>query len=247
MPKLIVILSGHVCAGKSTLATKLADEFGFRHVKTWSFIKARGEHLKLERTALQDFGELLDIKTGGAWVRDDLQRIVHSEPADALIVVDSVRHPGQVEFLRKAYGRRIVHVHLTANIKELECRYAERLKRRTDITELKSYTDVLANKTEANVEILSETADVVINSDWCNEDDIVVRVASHLGWYGREYLRLVDVMIGGQYGSEGKGQVASYLSSEYDLLVRVGGPNAGHKVKVPGTNSVFTFRHLATN
>jgi adenylosuccinate synthase len=73
---------------------------------------------------------------------------------------------------------------------------------------------------------------------------IVVRVASHLGWYGREYLRLVDVLVGGQYGSEGKGQVASYLSHEYDLLIRVGGPNAGHKVKIPGTNKAFTFRHL---
>jgi adenylosuccinate synthase len=102
----------------------------------------------------------------------------------------------------------------------------------------------LENKTEANVEKLADIADIVINSDRCSEEDIVVRVASHLGWYGREYLRLVDVLVGGQYGSEGKGQVASYLASEYDLLIRVGGPNAGHKVKIPGTAQSFTFRHL---
>jgi adenylosuccinate synthase len=46
----------------------------------------------------------------------------------------------------------------------------------------------------------------------------------------REYLRLVDVLVGGEYGSEGKGHIASHLAGEYDLLVRVGGPNAGHKV-----------------
>jgi adenylosuccinate synthase len=40
----------------------------------------------------------------------------------------------------------------------------------------------------------------------------------------------VDVLIGGEYGSEGKGHIASHLAREYDLLVRVGGPNAGHKV-----------------
>ena len=40
----------------------------------------------------------------------------------------------------------------------------------------------------------------------------------------------VDVVVGGQYGSEGKGQIVAYLAREYDLLVRVGGPNAGHKV-----------------
>lgn len=42
--------------------------------------------------------------------------------------------------------------------------------------------------------------------------------------------RLVDVLVGGQYGSEGKGHDASYLAPEYDLLIRSGGPNAGHRV-----------------
>ncbi len=244
MAKQIIILSGHVCTGKTTLAEKLSNEFGFKHVKTSTFIIARGSDLRLDRTVLQEFGEMLDKKTSGAWVRDDLQKIERNEPQDALIVVDAIRHPGQIKFLRRAYSRRIVHVHLTANRKELERRYVERQKCGSDIAELASYAAVLANATESKVETLADTADVVVNSDLCNPDDIVVRVASHLGWYGREYLRSVDVLVGGQYGSEGKGQVAAYLSSEYDLLVRVGGPNAGHKVKIPGTNEVFTFRHL---
>jgi hypothetical protein len=42
--------------------------------------------------------------------------------------------------------------------------------------------------------------------------------------------QLVDVLIGGQYGSEGKGNNAYRLAPEYDVLMRVGGPNAGHKV-----------------
>jgi adenylosuccinate synthase len=41
---------------------------------------------------------------------------------------------------------------------------------------------------------------------------------------------LVDVLIGGQYGSEGKGHIAAFLAPEYDYLLRVGGPNAGHKI-----------------
>lgn len=243
MAKQIVLLSGHVCAGKSTLAANLATRFNFRHVKTWSFIQARGENLSLDRTTLQDFGQKLDEKTKGAWVRDDLQKIEREE-SNTLILVDSVRHPGQIDALRKSYGRRIIHVHLTATRAELERRYKERLQAKTDITELKTYAEVLENRTEAAVENLQQNADIVIHTDRCNENDVVIRVASHLGWYGREYLRLVDVLIGGQYGSEGKGQVASYLASEYDLLIRVGGPNAGHKVKIPGTNDAFTFRHL---
>ena len=244
MAKQIVILSGHVCSGKSTLAAKLAERFDFRHVKTWNFIKARGQNLSLDRASLQEFGERLDQKTKGEWLRDDLQKIERQENSAKLIVVDSVRHLGQIDALRRAYGRRIVHVHLTAAKPELELRYKKRLETKTDIAELRTYAQVLANKTEAAVEDLAQIADIVIDSGRSNEQDVVIRVASHLGWYGREYLRLVDVLIGGQYGSEGKGQVASYLASEYDLLIRVGGPNAGHKVKIPGTNDVFTFRHL---
>ena len=40
----------------------------------------------------------------------------------------------------------------------------------------------------------------------------------------------MDVLVGGQYGSEGKGNIADYLAPEYAVLMRVGGPNAGHKV-----------------
>lgn len=38
----------------------------------------------------------------------------------------------------------------------------------------------------------------------------------------------VDILIGGQYGSEGKGVVAAEIAPKYVLSVRVGGPNAGH-------------------
>lgn len=53
--------------------------------------------------------------------------------------------------------------------------------------------------------------------------------------------RLVDVIIGGQFGSEGKGHVAFQLAPKYDVLVRVGGPNAGHIVP---TEPPYTHRQL---
>jgi len=52
----------------------------------------------------------------------------------------------------------------------------------------------------------------------------------------------VDVLVGGQYGSEGKGNVVAFLAPEYDVLVRVGGPNAGHTVYAQPEKEVF--RHL---
>ncbi|MDQ6770336.1 MAG: adenylosuccinate synthetase [Gemmatimonadota bacterium] len=46
-------------------------------------------------------------------------------------------------------------------------------------------------------------------------------------------------MVGGQYGSEGKGNIAAYLAPEYEVLVRVGGPNAGHTVYEEPQNVKF--------
>lgn len=39
---------------------------------------------------------------------------------------------------------------------------------------------------------------------------------------------LVDVIVGMQWGSEGKGKIAAYLSRSYEAMVRSGGPQAGH-------------------
>jgi adenylosuccinate synthase len=40
----------------------------------------------------------------------------------------------------------------------------------------------------------------------------------------------VDVVIGGQYGSEAKGKICGYLSMEYKAAVRGGAENAGHSI-----------------
>lgn len=40
----------------------------------------------------------------------------------------------------------------------------------------------------------------------------------------------LTVVIGGQYGSEGKGKICSYLAQEADVAIRAGGPNSGHTV-----------------
>ena len=40
----------------------------------------------------------------------------------------------------------------------------------------------------------------------------------------------IAVLVGGQYGSEGKGAIAAHIAREYDMHVRVGSPNAGHTI-----------------
>src|SRR5688500_4038029 len=57
----------------------------------------------------------------------------------------------------------------------------------------------------------------------------------------------VTVIIGGQYGSEGKGKVAHYLArrSQANIVVRTGGPNAGHTA-VDSNNTPVVLRQLPT-
>ncbi len=239
MVKQIVLLSGPVGSGKTTLCCQLEEHFGLASLKTKDYILEQGKRLKLERTALQRYGDRLDRQTQGTWVRDALVRLVSTLNDEATIVVDAVRIEAQIEAIRRAYGPRVFHVHLTAPEDVLADRYSSRT---TDVKELRKYEDVRKNKTEKQIEELARIADVVIDTVRCTERDVFVKAASHLGLYGREYLRLVDVLVGGQWGSEGKGNIVSYMAREYDVLVRVGGPNAGHKVYEEP--EPYTFHHL---
>lgn len=237
----IVILSGPIASGKSTLCTELVDHFEFKLVKTNELLRILGEgNIEFERVALQKFGEEQDKTTNGDWVRQALSKMIEDGhiDIDSRIVVDSARIEQQIEALRRAYGNRVVHIHLTAPDEVLEHRFNGRTKKR--FTEATTFQITQKDPTETGVRKLADIADVVINTDRCLDKDVVTRVASHLGFYGRESNRLVDVMIGGQYGSEGKGHMASFLAPEYDILMRVGGPNAGHKVFHPR----YTFHHL---
>lgn len=53
----------------------------------------------------------------------------------------------------------------------------------------------------------------------------------------------VSIIIGGQYGSEGKGKIADFWAKKMNAsaVVRVGGPNSGHTVyTAEGKRMAFT-------
>lgn len=49
----------------------------------------------------------------------------------------------------------------------------------------------------------------------------------------------LTVLVGGQYGSEGKGAIAAHVAKDYDVHVRVGSPNAGHTIYWSGEKHVM--------
>jgi adenylosuccinate synthase len=243
MARLVVVLSGAVSSGKSTLADRLAERYGVNVVHTKDILLP---HLRRQgrptRLQLQRVGDRLDKQTKGSWVAEAVSRAAADMPEDAVVLVDSVRRLEQIEGLRAGFGRQVVHVHLTAPQLELAKRYAKRSGRGA-VAELSSYEDVRANRTEARIERLAPEADVVIDTARCTPADVVVRAATHLGLTSRDTGAFVDVIVGGQYGSEGKGHLAYHIAPEYDILMRVGGPNAGHQVIWPD-GSIYTHRLL---
>ena len=53
-------------------------------------------------------------------------------------------------------------------------------------------------------------------------------------------MRKVDVLLGLQWGDEGKGKIVDVLTPNYDIIARFqGGPNAGHTLEFDGIKHVL--------
>jgi adenylosuccinate synthase len=50
----------------------------------------------------------------------------------------------------------------------------------------------------------------------------------------------VDILLGLQWGDEGKGKIVDYLAPQYDVIARFqGGPNAGHTLVINGEKTIL--------
>jgi len=239
--KLIVLLSGEISCGKSSLCGNLENKFGFKILKSKEALKVIAEEknrrLKEGRQPLMKIGEQLDKNSGGSWLRDFFQKEIIENDR---VVIDAIRISGQIDSFRQSYGHRVIHIHLTASPEELQRRFVKRMEvEDTEENLIKLYSEFKSDKTEKQVHTLEKSADLVINTERSRPDDVLVRAAGFLKILPPINTHLVDVLVGGQFGSEGKGQIVAYLAPEYDCLVRVGGPNAGHKVFAEPEPDVF--------
>ena len=242
LKRTIVVVSGPVAGGKSSLARSLAEKHAGVRFSTRNLLMTRlaGDE-EPTRAALQRIGAQLDDDTNGQWIADGLSTAVYQAPQH-LIVIDAARTADQVAALRRAFGGQVRHVHVTASLGTCAKRYQERSSS-SELAEMDTYAAVAADPTESAIESLAPMADISIDTDMKGLDDVVTQVAAQLGMLDRSHDPSVDVIVGGSYGSEGKGNIAFYLAPEYDILVRVGGPNAAHKVYLP-SGEVFTHFSL---
>lgn len=235
----IVVITGKACSGKRGLARLLEKEFGFDVICDRRVSQETEWNLSTPQTSLIDRRRELGESEQTQWMLEATKAICADGHDGRPLVVDHLDSLEQVIQFRQAFGGNLIHVHLYASEPTLRERFAARA---AGAAPTLSYDEVNLLKDSAQISALKADADVRIFTDRSDAKDTLVRVAARLHLYTPPEIRCVDVLIGGQYGSEGKGNIVSYLAREYDVIVRVGGPNAGHTVASSG--GAYTYHHL---
>lgn len=167
--KHVVLLSGPIASGKTTLARLLLDRFGFCVVSTRELLR-NGVG---DRRSLQAAGASLDDSTDGRWVRDALVSLHERRNSEVSFVIDSVRTLDQIRWVRGTFGDSVVHVHLTAAEGVLSTRYECR-------SEGYRYRDVSGDSIEQGVRTLEGAGGLVLDTGSLTPDSLLEKVADYL-------------------------------------------------------------------
>lgn len=233
----VIAISGPVAVGKSMLADEVVRRFDVERISTSRILKDLGT--PDERQKLIDAGKKLDVETDGRWVADGVQKMLSGiKRAPQVFLIDAVRTEQQVKHLREKFGSRFLHFHVVAPVAVCAERYAKRAKTADAAME---YEAIRRDSTEAGVWQLDKVADRVVENVNKEAPSLLAEAVAGLGLFPLYPAPNVDVIVGGQYGSEGKGNICNHIADEYGILMRVGGPNAGHKVAYP---KAYTFIQL---
>lgn len=224
----VILISGPISVGKSALVKEFETRFDARKVSTRQLLLQRSPNAS--REALIQLGLRLDEETSGRWVLDEFLALTGDSLVESIWLIDAVRTKEQVQHFRTRFENQLIHIHLTAPIGILRKRY---LERPAELQEFASYDEARLHGTERNIEELATEADRVLDAHKNSAGSLLALAASGLKLFPEEIPPLVDVLVGAQFGSEGKGNICAHIAKEYQVLMRVGGPNAGHKVSFP--------------
>lgn len=224
----VILVSGPISVGKSALVKEFEARFEARKVSTRELLLQRNPDAS--REALVQLGLELDEKTAGRWVLDEFLSFTGGNLGQSIWLIDAVRTVEQIEHFRERFGDQLFHIHLTAPIGVLRKRY---LQRSAELQEFASYDEARLHGTERNIEELASKADRVLEAHKNSAASLLALAAGGLGFFPEKIPQLVDVLVGAQFGSEGKGNICAHIAKEYQVFMRVGGPNAGHKVSFP--------------
>lgn len=174
----VIGLSGKIGSGKTTAALYLNKTYGFENLSTRKLLAdiLQANGLEVDRRHLQVLGsKLTDIIGGAGFVALMLVYL-----PDKNYVIDSIRFPDAVDYLRRRLGNRYFHIHLMVSD---EIRF-DRLRKKDDFYGRTNLAEVESAETERWSEKLRELADYSL----LNDADKTA-LLSHID----EILRRVDV------------------------------------------------------
>ena len=175
--KAIVLLSGPIAVGKTSVRQELIANHSFAYVRSSAYLKALADAQghDSQRANLQDLGDQLDIETDYLWLLNEVALpAFEASSGQKRWLVDSVRKERQIEQFRKAYGRRVLHVHLNASEIVLRRRYELRLVTTSDIT---PYRIAIQHGNEIASRSLVRIADLIFDTSTLTPQEIAAAIA----------------------------------------------------------------------
>ncbi|WP_439504134.1 AAA family ATPase [Methylophaga sp.] len=174
--KIIILLSGPVGVGKSSVALALENQFDFIRLKSSSFLMQKASSLGLEQTRsnLQNLGDELDIATDYFWVVSEVVvPVIKSTPQHKFWLFDSVRKERQVKHFKDEFGcKAVYHFHLTADESTLQSRFLSRDSSATTA----DYLATISHSNEKASRSLLSTADHVLDIGNKTLDEIISEI-----------------------------------------------------------------------
>lgn len=170
----IVLLSGAVAAGKSSVARTLIEDFDFQKISTSNHLAelAAAQGLSSIRLVLQSLGDNLDEATDYFWpVAVARQQIAASPVGTSPWLLDAVRKERQVAHFRSAISS-VLHVHVTATEDVLRTRYATRSGAIGGRDSPSAYESLIAHPNEIASRALQSLADLVFDTSEVSLHDI---------------------------------------------------------------------------
>lgn len=174
MERIVIGIVGPIASGKSLASDYLKDR-GFEYTSLGDRVReeAKKKNLPITREVLQNLGNELREKFGGAILAEMTTDLIKESGGN--LVIDSVRNPEEIEFLRKNFNAKIIGIDASENLR-LQW-YMERAKERNEDTETieafyKANTKDLGvgeNNLGQQVILCLNKADVIIINDGSKE------------------------------------------------------------------------------
>jgi len=154
----VVVVSGPICAGKTSLARALQTRFDAEILSARAELLRLSDHSEMSRGALLKLGLEIESSTSGKWIADAVRSAV-GETTRPLVVIDAARTMAQLEGIR-SLPLRTQCVHLTSSYAVRRARYASP----ASDTSAESFDAVSAHPTETGADDLRRVAELVIDT-----------------------------------------------------------------------------------